>query len=297
MRHARIQPLITRCSRSSSSSAAILGAVRVPDLRRAQDLGLDAGPHRPQPRRPVRACCKSLADGAQVPPQGRHHPAHVDKVLFLLAPCIAHDRRPCSSFAVVPFGADRRSARAPDYVDGVSVRHRPGRRHRHPVHLRRRQPGGVRHHPRRLGVEQQVQRCSASLRSSAQIISYEIPLGMSILGVVLLAGSLNLETDHRQQADGGIWLEHLVPAAGVPALHDQRRSPSATACRSTCPRPSRNSSAATTPSTARMKFAHVLPRRIHAHDHDQLPDGDPVLRRLALPVARPTSTGIARAWS
>lgn len=32
-----------------------------------------------------------------------------------------------------------------------------------------------------------------SLRSSAQIISYEIPLGMSIVGVVLFTGSLNLE--------------------------------------------------------------------------------------------------------
>ena len=31
-------------------------------------------------------------------------------------------------------------------------------------------------------------------RSSAQIISYEIPLGMSVLGVFLLVGSLNLET-------------------------------------------------------------------------------------------------------
>jgi NADH-quinone oxidoreductase subunit H len=32
------------------------------------------------------------------------------------------------------------------------------------------------------------------LRSSAQLISYEIPLGMSILGMVLLAGSLDLNT-------------------------------------------------------------------------------------------------------
>lgn len=32
-----------------------------------------------------------------------------------------------------------------------------------------------------------------SLRSSAQIISYEIPLGMSVVGVLLFAGSLNLE--------------------------------------------------------------------------------------------------------
>jgi NADH-quinone oxidoreductase subunit H len=33
-----------------------------------------------------------------------------------------------------------------------------------------------------------------SLRSSAQLISYEIPLGLSVLGVLLLSGSLNLET-------------------------------------------------------------------------------------------------------
>jgi NADH-quinone oxidoreductase subunit H len=32
-----------------------------------------------------------------------------------------------------------------------------------------------------------------SLRSSAQLISYEIPLGMSVLGVMLITGSLNLE--------------------------------------------------------------------------------------------------------
>jgi NADH-quinone oxidoreductase subunit H len=32
-----------------------------------------------------------------------------------------------------------------------------------------------------------------SLRSSAQLISYEIPLGMSVLGIMLITGSLNLE--------------------------------------------------------------------------------------------------------
>ncbi len=45
------------------------------------------------------------------------------------------------------------------------------------------------------------------LRSSAQIISYEIPLGLSILGVVLLSGSLNLERITWEQAggDAGGW--------------------------------------------------------------------------------------------
>jgi NADH-quinone oxidoreductase subunit H len=42
-----------------------------------------------------------------------------------------------------------------------------------------------------------------SLRSSAQIISYEIPLGMSVLGIVLLTGSLNLERIIGQQLAHG----------------------------------------------------------------------------------------------
>jgi NADH-quinone oxidoreductase subunit H len=42
-----------------------------------------------------------------------------------------------------------------------------------------------------------------SLRSSAQLISYEIPMGMSVLGVFLLAGSLNLEKIIDQQARDG----------------------------------------------------------------------------------------------
>src|SRR3954464_3693936 len=42
------------------------------------------------------------------------------------------------------------------------------------------------------------------LRSSAQLISYEIPLGMSILGMVLLAGSLDLNTIVNWQ-DGHVW--------------------------------------------------------------------------------------------
>lgn len=42
-----------------------------------------------------------------------------------------------------------------------------------------------------------------ALRSSAQIISYEIPLGMSILGVLLYSGSLNLERIIHWQANWG----------------------------------------------------------------------------------------------
>lgn len=43
-----------------------------------------------------------------------------------------------------------------------------------------------------------------SLRSSAQLISYELALGLSLVGVVLRAGSLNLRTIVEQQATHGI---------------------------------------------------------------------------------------------
>jgi NADH-quinone oxidoreductase subunit H len=43
-----------------------------------------------------------------------------------------------------------------------------------------------------------------SLRSSAQLISYELALGLSLVGVVLRAGSLNLRVIVEQQAQHGI---------------------------------------------------------------------------------------------
>jgi NADH-quinone oxidoreductase subunit H len=52
-----------------------------------------------------------------------------------------------------------------------------------------------------------------ALRSSAQIISYEIPLGMSVLGVFLIVGSLNLEAIAGWQADHRYWLVLVQPLA------------------------------------------------------------------------------------
>ena len=43
-----------------------------------------------------------------------------------------------------------------------------------------------------------------SLRASAQLISYELALGLSVVGVVMRAGSLNLRTIVQQQATKGI---------------------------------------------------------------------------------------------
>src|SRR5262245_48827531 len=52
-----------------------------------------------------------------------------------------------------------------------------------------------------------------SLRSSAQIVSYEIPLGMSVLGVFLIVGSLNPEKIIAWQTSHGWWLIVFQPLA------------------------------------------------------------------------------------
>lgn len=44
-----------------------------------------------------------------------------------------------------------------------------------------------------------------SLRASAQVVSYEIPLGLSVLGVALVTGTLNIEKILAQQASAGFW--------------------------------------------------------------------------------------------
>ncbi|MFN6103550.1 MAG: NADH-quinone oxidoreductase subunit NuoH [Planctomycetaceae bacterium] len=53
------------------------------------------------------------------------------------------------------------------------------------------------------------------LRSSAQLISYEIPLGLSVIGVLLFAGSLNMETIMTEQARSGWWWVVVQPLGFV----------------------------------------------------------------------------------
>ncbi len=53
-----------------------------------------------------------------------------------------------------------------------------------------------------------------SLRASAQVVSYEIPLGMSVLGIALMAGTLNLESVMGKQTSSifawNIWYQPLA---------------------------------------------------------------------------------------
>ncbi|HVA25064.1 MAG TPA: NADH-quinone oxidoreductase subunit NuoH [Chloroflexota bacterium] len=49
-----------------------------------------------------------------------------------------------------------------------------------------------------------------SLRASAQLISYEVTLGLSVIGVVMLSHSLNLEDIVAGQASNGFWSWYIV---------------------------------------------------------------------------------------
>lgn len=53
------------------------------------------------------------------------------------------------------------------------------------------------------------------LRSSAQLISYEIPLGLSVIGVMLFSGSLRMETIIAAQAQSGWWWFAVQPLAFI----------------------------------------------------------------------------------
>jgi NADH-quinone oxidoreductase subunit H len=134
-------------------------------------------------------------------------PAHVDKGLFLLAPAISMFTA-MLAFAVVPFGPMEgtpswlRLIIAPNVDIGLVFIFAVGSLAVYGVIL-----GGWASNNKYSAL--------GSLRASAQVISYEIPLGMSALGVVLLSGTLNLEEILMQQARGGImeWNVWMQPLA------------------------------------------------------------------------------------
>ena len=148
-----------------------------------------------------------IADGAKFLLKEDVIPAYVDKVLYLLAPCIAA-MTTMLAFAVVPFGP---VDNAPSWLRFVIV------------------PnvdigivfifaiGSLAVYGIILGGWASNNKYSAlgALRASAQVISYEIPLGMSVLGIALMGGTLNLEQILLNQANAGItgWYFWTQPLA------------------------------------------------------------------------------------
>jgi NADH-quinone oxidoreductase subunit H len=129
---------------------------------------------------------QSIADGLKFLLKEQIVPSYVNRVLYFIAPGIGVG---CAllGLAVVPFGATSLNTADPQQwiiAPGVDI----GILYVLAI-------GSLTVYAIILGGWASNNKYSfiGSLRSSAQVISYEIPLGMSILGIVLLVGSLNLE--------------------------------------------------------------------------------------------------------
>jgi NADH-quinone oxidoreductase subunit H len=138
-----------------------------------------------------------LADGLKFILKEDVIPRYADRFLFVLAPCIAI-LTTMLAFSVVPFGPTSTNPDefqfviAPGVDIGIVFILAVGSLAVYSVIL-----GGW--------ASNSKYSLLGALRSSAQVVSYEIPLGTSILGIVLMSGSLNLERIIQFQADGGFW--------------------------------------------------------------------------------------------
>lgn len=137
-----------------------------------------------------------LADGLKFLLKEEVVPDQVDKVLYIVAPALSV-LTTMFAFAVVPFGPT--DPGAPGYQFVIAPGMDIGILFIFAI-------GSLAVYGVILGGWSSNNKYSmlGCLRSSAQVISYEIPLGMSILGVVILTGSLNLESILQRQAEGGI---------------------------------------------------------------------------------------------
>jgi NADH-quinone oxidoreductase subunit H len=138
-----------------------------------------------------------LADGVKLMLKEDVIPDHVDKFLYVLGPAIAVFTT-MLAFAVVPFGP---------------VSHEPGE---FPFVIAPQIDLGIVFifavtslsvYSIILGGWASNNKYSAlgALRASAQVVSYEIPLGMSVVGLALLHHTMSLEKILLHQAEAGIW--------------------------------------------------------------------------------------------
>jgi NADH-quinone oxidoreductase subunit H len=154
------------------------------------------------------------ADGMKMILKEEYTPAHVDRRLYVLAP-IAILAAAIATYAVIPFGSlippvrigSTQSASPIDLTvaPGVDV----GMFYVFAL-------SSVAVYGVILGGWASNNKYSflGGLRSSAQLIAYELPMGLGILGVVLAAGSLNLNTIIQQQVQSG-WFVLVQPLGFV----------------------------------------------------------------------------------
>ncbi len=180
-----------------------------------------------------------LADGMKFIFKEEYTPAHVDKVLYFLAPMSILSAA-MAIFAVIPFGSVLPDSFLPASwgVEQIKLVVAPG------IDVGMIYVfalGSIAVYGVILGGWASNNKYSflGGLRSSAQLIAYELPLGLGILGVVLAAGSLAAGHDHRASGRNR-GLERLHAAAGLHVSSASPPLPRRRGCRSTCPRPSRS---------------------------------------------------------
>lgn len=150
-----------------------------------------------------------LADGGKFILKEEYTPAHVEKWLYVLAP-ISILVAALAIFAVIPFGSVLPAIPQLGIDEPIRLIVAPG------VNvgmifvfaLSSIAVYGV-----ILGGWASNNKYSflGGLRSSAQLISYELPMGLGLLGVTLAAGSLDLEEIIGQQARTGLWYAFAQP--------------------------------------------------------------------------------------
>jgi NADH-quinone oxidoreductase subunit H len=150
------------------------------------------------------------ADGLKMILKEEYTPAHVDRRLYILAP-IAILAAAIATYAVIPFGSlipplgDSTKPIDLTVAPGVDV----GMIYVFAL-------SSVAVYGVILGGWASNNKYSflGGLRSSAQLIAYELPMGLGILGVILASGSLNLTTIIQEQAQSG-WFALVQPLGFV----------------------------------------------------------------------------------
>jgi NADH-quinone oxidoreductase subunit H len=142
-----------------------------------------------------------LADGLKIILKEDFTPRHVDKVLYTAAPLVILAAS-LAIFAAIPFG----SALPPIPALGLDV-----------GVLWVFALSSIAVYGVLLGgwASNNKYGFLGGLRSSAQLVAYEIPLGLGLLGVVLAAGSLKLDAIMGAQADSGVWYAFAQPLGFV----------------------------------------------------------------------------------
>jgi NADH-quinone oxidoreductase subunit H len=154
-----------------------------------------------------------LADGLKIILKEDFTPRHVDRVLYTLAPLVILAAS-LAIFAAIPFGSVLPPLGIPGLPDPVPFLVAPGL-----------DVGvlwvfalsSIAVYGVLLGgwASNNKYGFLGGLRSSAQLVAYEIPLGLGLLGVVLAAGSLKLDRIMNAQAESGVWYAFAQPLGFV----------------------------------------------------------------------------------